>query len=93
VTSYALLEGGWIKIPYSGPELARVQIAVGEIEPGEWRSAFINTSGGERFAQVRPMGMGLAQNYKVWLRVDGQVTLIGHLGAEPTRPAGRRRRG
>ena len=91
--SYAILEDGWVKVPYDGPELARVEIALGEVEPGEWRPAFVNTTTKGRFAQVRPTGMGMTQNYKIWMRVDGAPLLIGLLGDAPAVRPQRRRRG
>ena len=81
----ARLEDGWIRVRYDGPELARVEIGVGDTEPRQWRPAFLNTVGTERVAQVRPTGFGFAQASQIWLRVNGASTLVGRLGDEPRR--------
>jgi hypothetical protein len=88
---FARLEDGWIRVPYAGPELARVEMAVGEIDPGAWQPAFMNTVHGERVVQIRPTGVGLTQTPKVWVRTDGVAVLIGRIGQVPaTRPHRRR---
>jgi hypothetical protein len=91
--TYARVEDGWIRVPYSGPELGRVEIGLGEQAP-TWVDAFLNTVNGERVAQIRPVaGMVFSQTPNVWLRVDNVPLLIGRLGEGPAIPMGRRRRG
>ena len=87
----ARLEDGWIRVTYDGPELARVDIGVGESEPMGWLPAYLNTVGTERVAQVRPGMFGTASQLKVWLRVDGVPMLIGRLGDEALQRDRRRR--
>lgn len=90
---YARVEDGWVRVPYSGPELARVEIGVGESEPTVWKPAFIHTLGDERVAQVRPVGM-ITERTQVWIKVGGTSTLVGLLGqAVPSAPGRRQRRG
>lgn len=81
----ARLEDGWIRVGYVGPELARVEIGIGDTEPHQWQPAFLNTVGVERVAQVRPTGLGFAQQPQIWMRVNGVPTLIGRLGGEVQR--------
>jgi hypothetical protein len=79
------LEDGWLRLPYGGPELAQIEIGVGESEPTTWQPAFLNTVGDERVAQVRPVGFSAADQPKVWLRVNGVPVLIGRLGDQALR--------
>ena len=87
---HARVEDGWIRVTYTGPELAQVLIGTGEQEP-LWQEAFINTVGEERVAQVRPTFLS-SPNAKVWLRVDGFSQLIGRLGGTVPAATERRRR-
>jgi hypothetical protein len=87
----ARLEDGWIRIPYDGPELARVDIGLGDSQPAQWQPAFLHTVGTERVAQVRPTGVGFNDQPKVWLRIDGAPVLIGRLGDQALQRTRRRR--
>lgn len=88
----ARLEDGWIRVPFSGADLSRVEIAVGESRPEVWKPAFLNTVGDERVAQVRPDGLTNTSRLKVWIRVDGVPVLYGALGDPSTQSTRRRRR-
>ncbi len=76
----AILEDGWIKVPYDGPELGVGEMARGEDEPAVWKPAFIDTVGTVRYAQIRPFGAMAGEQPRVWLRTNGVPLLIGRLG-------------
>lgn len=70
-----LIRNGWLIVPYSGPELARVFIAVGD-RADAWRPAYLDWHDGRRVAKVRPPEpTGRAR--AVWLRIDDTATRIG----------------
>lgn len=49
----ATLQGGWIAVPYTGPELTTIEMQVG----GTWYPAFLDFDGqGRRIAMIRPPG-------------------------------------
>ncbi len=67
----ATLTDGWLVVPYRGPDMATVHLAVG----GEWRPAFRDWHNGQRVAKVRPpVTRG---RVSVRLSVDGQITDLG----------------
>ena len=89
--SAARLEDGWIRIPYDGVDLARVEVSVGEA-PLVWVPAFKHTIGNERLVQIRPHHFVLTQTSRVWIRVNGAVVEVGRLGSVIP-GVGRNRRG
>lgn len=70
----ARIVDGWLVVPYDGDDLARVHIAVGDDEPGQWMAAFLGWADGQRVAQIRPPD---PLPPKVWLRVAASVTALG----------------
>ncbi|SET43719.1 hypothetical protein [Nonomuraea wenchangensis] len=65
---------GWLTVPYSGHDLSRVFIAVGD--PNDWRPAFLDWADGERVAKIRPPAP-TGKAVKVWLKVNDSVTEVG----------------
>lgn len=74
-------EDGWIKVPFTGHNLARVYIAVSKSNPddSQFQPAFHDfVSEGRsdkkvRVVQIRDTG----QSGSVWVKVDGVVTPMG----------------
>lgn len=64
------LTEGWLTVPYSGHDAARVEIGVGD-QP-MWFPAFLDYYGDRRVAKIRPPE-GLRPGF-VQLRVNGTVT-------------------
>jgi len=87
----AIYQDGWIRVPYSGPELGVIEIGLGEDFPA-WKPAFLQTVGTDRFAQVRPPDSALTEQPRVWLRINGASTLIGRLVNQDADARPRRRR-
>ena len=87
----AFYEDGWIRIPYSGPELGVIEIGIGEDDP-TYRPAYLQTVNGQRFAQVRPTNVSFSAAPRVWLRTNGVPVLIGRLAEQGVDARTRRRR-
>lgn len=73
------IRDGWIVTPYSGHDLARVHISVGN-EPVEWLPAFLDFVDGQRVAKVRARGLPERATW-VWLRVNEDVRKVGSVKA------------
>lgn len=68
------MHDGWLVVPYSGHDLARVYISAGQRQD-EWKPAFLDWVDGKRVAKVRPDGLSGA--VWVWLKVNGTVAQAG----------------
>lgn len=69
----ARIDAGWLTIPYSGHDLAKVEIDTGQ----GWRPAFLDWYDGARVAKIRPpRTTGLV---KVRIRVNGHASDAGRV--------------
>ncbi|MGI5493894.1 hypothetical protein [Microtetraspora malaysiensis] len=73
----AEIRDGWVAVPYDGPELGSIHIAVAQ-SPAEdnWQPAYLDYVDGRRVAKIRtpaPTGRPVG----VWLRVGNTVTSSG----------------
>lgn len=69
---------GWVCVPYTGPDLATVHLAVAagpEPADGEWRPAFLDWLDGERVAKIRTTP-DLPRRLRVWRRVNGHAERV-----------------
>lgn len=66
---------GWLIVPYTGSDLARVHVAVGN-EPQVWQPAFLDWVEGQRVAKVRARNLP-ERAQRVWLRVGDEITQAG----------------
>lgn len=72
----ASLQGGWVTVPYDGPDMALVEIGFGD---ENWVPAFLDYDlDGVRVAKVRPPA-DLNFNLPVNLRVSGQESAQGYI--------------
>ncbi|MEV4321005.1 hypothetical protein AB0J37_02100 [Microbispora rosea] len=72
----AAVRDGWVVVPYTGHDLATVEIAVGDRDT--WTPAFLDWNGPERVAKIRPPASSDRQ-VAVWLRVGDVVTSAGRV--------------
>jgi hypothetical protein len=70
------VKNGWLMVSYTGAELSRVEMATGDREYGEWKSAFLSWDGRDRVAMIRPP-QGTGRALKVWLRIDNVAEMVG----------------
>jgi hypothetical protein len=70
----AKLEDGWLRVPYTGPEITLIEIGLS----GDWHPAFLDWAGGQRVAQIRPPA-GLAGSFTVAVRGGGRTVQHGQV--------------
>lgn len=70
------LHSGWLVTGYDGHDLARVYLATGDREPGDWVPAFLDYDDGQRIAKIRLPGACPA---RAWMKVNGAVTPLGKI--------------
>lgn len=73
------IRDGWLVTPYSGHDLARVEIGVGPAGQERWQPAFLDWVDGQRVAKIRPPGIGGT----VWLSVNGVTAEVGAVTGPP----------
>lgn len=77
------LVDGWLKVPCDAPDLAVVEIAIGDQDT--WLPAFRDWHNGLRVAQVRS---DLPDGSAIWLRVNGRVAAKHFYSSARRRPGG-----
>lgn len=77
MSSYTVIRG-WLCVPYSGPNMATVHVALGaertppEPDSDAWQPAYLDAPNG----QVKVRCSGLPKRTRVWLRTNGTVERV-----------------